>query len=68
MLNVPATRCDLQLQGKPGAQVIVNGKPEAISDPARRADHLLGVEKRMSASAMPGATADSWRVMPPVSK
>jgi hypothetical protein len=70
MLNVsgdPVTT--FSFKAKPGAQVIVNGKSEAISDlkPGEQITFWVS-EKRMQASAMPGATADSWRVMPPVSK
>jgi len=67
LLNVsgdPVTT--FSFKAKPGAQVQVNGKPEAISDlkPGEQITFWVS-EKRMSAVALPGATADSWRVMPP---
>jgi len=70
LLNVsgdPVTT--FSFKAKPGAQVVVNGKPEAISDlkPGEQISFWVS-EKRMSAAAMPGATAESWRVVPPHTK
>jgi hypothetical protein len=51
----------------PGQGVHVNGQLRKFSDMAVGETLTLWVsEKRMSASELPGSTAQSWRVLPPI--
>jgi hypothetical protein len=50
----------------PGAQIVVNGKPEGFSDlkPGDAITFWLP-EKSLKARALPGPTKQAWRVLPP---
>ncbi len=50
----------------PGAQIVVNGKPEGFADlKAGDAITFWLPEKSLKARALPGPTKQAWRVLPP---